>query len=151
MQVLILATGKCRDKNMLALEKEYLGRLPTHWKVVVRELPDGNGKEAEGVSQLAALEGLPVPRIVIFLDERGEQVGSRALADKFAAWQGRGVKSIAVVIGGADGLSDSVKAKGDWVMAFGRLTMPHQLVRVVLAEQLYRVCTLLAGHPYHRD
>lgn len=150
MQIVILATGKCREKNMLALEKEYLGRLPASWKVQVRELAD-DGKEAEAVSQLAAIAAAPEPRVVVFLDERGEQVGSRALAEKFAGWQGRGIKAVVVVIGGADGLSGRVKAKGDWVMAFGKLTMPHQLVRVVLAEQLYRVQTILAGHPYHRD
>lgn len=151
MQIVILATGKCREKNMLALEKEYLSRLAAQWRASVRELPDNESKDVEAEAQLSALQSLPEPRMVVFLDERGEQVGSRAFADKISVWQGQGVKAVVFVIGGANGLSERVKSKAGWVMAFGRLTMPHQLVRVVLAEQIYRMQTILAGHPYHRD
>jgi len=151
MQITILVTGKCRDKSMLALEKEYMGRLPASWRATVRELPDGETPEAEADAQLAALDALPEPNMKVMLDERGEQMGSRDFAAKFEAWQGRGVKAVALLIGGANGISAKVKAKADVVLAFGKLTMPHQLVRVVLAEQIYRVHTIIAGHPYHRD
>ncbi|MBI1309038.1 MAG: 23S rRNA (pseudouridine(1915)-N(3))-methyltransferase RlmH [Proteobacteria bacterium] len=151
MQLVILATGKCRNKPMLALEEEYYARLPAGWKVSVRELPEHDDPVAEHAGQKAALDKLPLPNVKILLDEKGEQVDSRGLAAKFEKWRGQGVKAVAVVIGGASGVSAPLLEEVDWVLSLGRLTMPHQLVRVVLAEQLYRVQTILSGHPYHRD
>jgi len=151
MQWVILATGKCRNKPMLELEREYYARLPAGWKVSVRELPEHDDRQADWAGQKAALEKLPVPNIKILLDETGEQVSTRALAAKVEGWRGKGVKAVAVVIGGASGASADLRQSVDWVMGMGKLTMPHQLVRVVLAEQVYRVQTILSGHPYHRD
>lgn len=151
MQLVILATGKCRDAHMRALESEYLGRLPGFWRVAVKELADGEMPESEAAGQLAAFAALPKPAIKVVLDERGAQVDSRGFARKIAGWQGDGVKALAVLIGGANGVHETVKKQADWVWSLGKLTMPHQLVRVVLAEQVYRAWTLGAGHPYHRD
>jgi len=152
MLLMVLATGKCRDAHIRALEDQYWQRLPANvWRVQVRELPDAATPEEEAPAQLAALAALPQPNIKILLDERGKQVASRGLAEKFGAWRGQGVKAVAVVIGGANGTSEKVEQAIDWTLSFGALTLPHQLVRVVLAEQVYRVHTLLVGHPYHRD
>lgn len=152
MQLIILTTGKCRDAHIRALESQYLTRLPDNmWRVVVRELPDGATPEEESGGQLVALAGVPTPGVRILLDERGENLSSRALAAKFEGWQQDGIKAVCFLIGGANGVSKTVTQRVDWVMSLGQLTMPHQMVRLVLAEQVYRVHTLLTGHPYHRD
>lgn len=152
MQLIILTTGKCRDARIKALESEYLTRLPdSAWSVRIRELPTGETPDEESGGQLLALAGVPSPAVRILLDEDGEQLSSRALADKIGDWQGQGVKAICFLIGGANGTSKSVLKRIDWVWSLGKTTMPHQLVRVVLAEQIYRAHTLLVGHPYHRD
>lgn len=151
MQLVILATGKCRDKNMLALERAYLDRLPAHWRATVRELPDAATIQEEAAIQRAALAGFSGPVARVFLDERGELLDSRGFAHKIGGWQGQGFKTLAVLIGGAAGLDPALRGEADLLLGFGRLTFPHQLVRVLVAEQLYRAHTLLTGHPYHRD
>jgi 23S rRNA (pseudouridine1915-N3)-methyltransferase len=86
----------------------------------------------------------------VVLDERGRSFPTRTLADHFKRWRNDG-RDIAFIIGGADGLDDTVKSSADLLWSLSPLTLPHGLVRVVLAEQLYRASSLLAGHPYHRD
>ena len=152
MQLILFTTGKCRDAHIKALESQYLTRLPDNqWRVLVRELPDGATPEDEAAAQLVALAGVPMPGVRILLDERGENVGSRELAGKFADWQMDGVKAVAILIGGANGVSRTVLHRVDWVWSLGKVTFPHQMVRLIVAEQLYRMHTILAGHPYHRD
>jgi len=87
----------------------------------------------------------------ILLDERGAEWSSRQLADKLARWRDDGVPCATFWIGGADGASQSVKDNADEKLAFGRQTWPHRLVRVMIAEQIYRAVTILCGTPYHRD
>lgn len=152
MQIIILATGKCRDAHLRALESQYLTRLPDgEWRVQVRELPDGASPDEESGGQLMALAGIPAPGVRILLDERGEQVSSRKLAEKFEFWRNQGTKAVCFLIGGAEGVNKQVVARADWVWSLGSLTLPHQMVRVVLAEQIYRAHTIMSGHPYHRD
>lgn len=152
MQLIILTTGKCRDAHIKALESQYLKRLPEgQWRGIVRELPDGATPEDEAAAQLVALAGVPAPGVRILLDELGENVGSRQLAAKFAGWQLDGVKAVAILIGGANGVSRNVLQRVDWVWSLGKMTLPHQMVRLIVAEQLYRMHSILAGHPYHRD
>lgn len=86
----------------------------------------------------------------IALDERGTSVTSPLFADWLRKSRENGEKSLAFVIGGADGLDQDMRTKARHVMAFGAMTLPHQLVRVLVAEQLYRAMTILSGHPYHR-
>ena len=86
----------------------------------------------------------------VALDERGAEVGTLQLADKLRDWQSQG-RDVALVIGGADGLHASVKQKADWLWALSKLTLPHAMVRVLLAEQLYRAHTVISNHPYHRE
>lgn len=87
---------------------------------------------------------------VILLDERGSNVSSQELAGRVGELRDGGRKAAAFVIGGPDGLDAGFRREADLLLSFGRLTWPHQLVRVMLAEQLYRVTTILSGHPYHR-
>ena len=86
----------------------------------------------------------------IALDERGQEVTTLLLADKFKDWQSSG-RDIALIIGGADGLHTSVKQKADWLWGLSKLTLPHAMVRVLLAEQLYRAHSVITNHPYHRE
>jgi 23S rRNA (pseudouridine1915-N3)-methyltransferase len=106
------------------------------------------GKAAEAEALLAAIgEGAHL----ICCDEHGETYPSRALADKIARLRDRGERRLVFVIGGADGLASELLATAKSKLAFGPQTWPHALVRVMLAEQVYRATTLLAGGPYHRD
>ncbi len=86
----------------------------------------------------------------IVLDARGKSLSSEELAKKLAAFRDRGSAATMFLIGGADGLPEEARKTADLVLAFGAATFPHQLVRVLLAEQIYRVITILSGHPYHR-
>ena len=88
--------------------------------------------------------------IVVALDERGKAIGSEAFAHQIGRWRDDGRSAASFIIGGADGLDPAFVAAADLVLSFSPLTWPHQLVRIMLAEQLYRTTTILSGHPYHR-
>lgn len=88
---------------------------------------------------------------IITFDERGKSVSSRQFADHFSGMRDQGTSSLAFLIGGADGLAPHLREQSEHCYAFGAMTLPHQLVRVLVIEQLYRCMTLLTGHPYHRD
>lgn len=98
----------------------------------------------------AILSALPEAGTVIALDPRGQEMESERIAADIAMLRDRGSRSLFFLIGGADGLGDAVRGRADRLLAFGRATFPHQLVRVMLAEQIYRATTILAGHPYHK-
>jgi 23S rRNA (pseudouridine1915-N3)-methyltransferase len=108
----------------------------------------GTRKDEEASAILAAV---PVAAVLVALDERGKPTDSRGFADRIAAWRDAGTRDVAVAVGGPDGLGAAVTERADLRLAFGAMTWPHQLVRVMLAEQLYRAVTILSGHPYHRD
>jgi 23S rRNA (pseudouridine1915-N3)-methyltransferase len=96
------------------------------------------------------LDAVPKGALRIVLDERGQLCTTAELAQRFAGWQMDG-RHLAFIIGGADGLSAAIKRDADFLWSLTPLTLPHALVRVVLAEQLYRAYTILKNHPYHRD
>lgn len=104
-------------------------------------------KAEEARSFAAALSGGPV----IALDERGKSISSEQFANHIGRWRDDGATALDFLIGGADGLDPSLRQKADLVLSFSALTWPHQMVRIMLAEQLYRATTILAGHPYHRN
>lgn len=91
------------------------------------------------------------PAKLIALDERGKPLSSQDFASLIARFRDEGAKTLNLVIGGADGLHESVRERADRIISFGAMTMPHQLVRVCAIEQLYRAATILSGHPYHRE
>ena len=91
------------------------------------------------------------PSKLIALDERGKPISSQEFASLLARMRDDGAKTLTMVIGGADGLHECVRERADRIISFGAMTMPHQLVRVCAAEQLYRAATILTGHPYHRE
>lgn len=97
------------------------------------------------------LSSLPERAALVILDERGRDIDSAGLAAFVARERDAGRRDLVVAIGGPDGHDETLRRRADLVLAFGRMTMPHMLVRVLAAEQLYRVVTLLSGHPYHRE
>lgn len=104
-------------------------------------------KAEEGEAILAARQ--PGSKLVLF-DEGGVVMDSLAFSGRIGEWRDAGAAAISLVIGGADGLSPRLHAEAALVLAFGRMTLPHQLVRILVLEQLYRAATILVGHPYHR-
>ncbi len=150
MKLLIAAVGKAKPSPEQQLFIDYTKRIP--WKIALKEVESkqadlGKRKAREAELLLAACEG---HTHMIALDETGKNLNSRELAATIATWQKNGVSSLVCVIGGADGLHDSVLNRAQLVLSFGRLTWPHMLVRALLAEQLYRTHSIISGHPYHR-
>ena len=110
-----------------------------------------SGPELKQAEAELLLDNVPKGAVIVALDERGKTMGSREFAGKIENWQDQGRGDIAFIIGGADGLDETVRARSDLLISFGAMTWPHMLVRPMLAEQLFRASSILAGHPYHRD
>ena len=146
MKALILAIGKCKKNSPeAAIIAEYIKR--SSWEIIVKE--KDNATQDEEATFLQA--NIPHNAKVIVLDERGENMKSTELAAKIASWQLNGTSEICFLVGGADGHLQSTRDKADLILSFGKLTLPHMLMRAVLAEQIYRIQTIIAGHPYHRE
>ncbi len=151
MNIQILAIGKLKGSETEWCA-EYLKRL--HGSVTVREfaasrnLPPAETQKAEAALLLKAI---PPHSLVVLMDERGRDISSRELAARLGAWREQGTTNLAFLLGGADGVTDEVRKKAAFTLAFGRATWPHRLARVMLLEQLYRAQQIAAGHPYHRD
>jgi 23S rRNA (pseudouridine1915-N3)-methyltransferase len=135
----IVARGRIGRSPEAELVDRYLKRVS--WPVRVTELPDTGGR-------LPAVE--PATRIVM-LDETGENLPSRVLAERLGAWRDDGVREARFLIGAADGFGDAERAGAHLLLSFGRATWPHMMARAMLAEQLWRAASILANHPYHRE
>lgn len=134
----VIARGKIARSPEAELVTRYEKRLA--WPARFTELPETGGRVPEPAG---------VHRTVL-LDERGRDLSSEELAAILGRWRDEGVREARFVIGAADGHDDGARASADLLLAFGRATWPHLLARAMLAEQLYRATTILAGHPYHR-
>jgi 23S rRNA (pseudouridine1915-N3)-methyltransferase len=155
MRLTICAVGRYRQGPEKTLTEDYMTRLDRGGKALslgptaLIEVEDkkGGGKDAE-----AALLKRAVPDgdLVCALDERGKTLTSPEFAHKLAHWRDDGVRGVSFLIGGAEGLSPDLRASADFSISFGKMVWPHMLVRVMLAEQLYRASTILAGTPYHK-
>ena len=151
MRIFIAAVGRIRAGEARTLYEEYISRLP--WQVTLREVeekrklppPERKAREAE-----LLLGTLPAGAAAVVLDAGGKALSSRAFAERIGSWRDEG-RDLAFLIGGADGLGAEVLRRADLTLSLGPMTWPHLLVRVLLAEQLYRAHSILAGHPYHRD
>jgi|SRR5690554_819247 len=158
MRVSIAAVGRMKagpERDLVAryLERAVGGGKPlalTGFDVI--ELTEARSSSAASrkAEEAKALHAAVPDGIVVALDERGKLMASEPLARQIGRWRDDGRPAISFVIGGADGLDPQFTARADLVLSFSPLTWPHQLVRIMLAEQLYRVTTILAGHPYHR-
>ncbi len=143
--------GKTRDKNWRALQEEYLQRLSHFVRYEVTEIKDSaaaqDTKEIEGKR---ILEKVNQSTSVCLLDVLGRSLSSHELAAKIEDWQNRGLKEMAFVIGGAEGVSQEVVEKADFSISLSGFTLTHEMARVVLIEQLYRAFTIIKGFPYQK-
>jgi len=146
MRLRILTIGKPRLAFARAGVGEYTARLSARGGVEIETIKVGT-REHESDALLAHSEGA----FRVGLDERGEQITSRIFARKLAQWELARTKSVAFLIGGADGHSDELRRKAGWLWALSPLTLQHELALVVLLEQLYRARSINSGTPYHRD
>jgi len=120
----------------------------------IAELPESRADRAEQrkVDEAMRLHGkLPDKTVTIAFDERGRSLSSRNFAEMIRNYADEGSSDLALLLGGPDGLDETLRDEADHVLSFGKLTMPHQIVRILLMEQLYRATTILSNHPYHRD
>ncbi|WP_306151645.1 23S rRNA (pseudouridine(1915)-N(3))-methyltransferase RlmH [Roseovarius sp. MMSF_3281] len=155
MKVHICAVGRLRAGPERALLDDYLTRFDKTGRalglgpVCVHEVED---KKGGGMGAEAALLERAIPKgaVLVVMDERGKVIPSPQFADKLGAWRDEGRGDVAFVIGGADGVDPSLRAKADFKLSFGAMVWPHMLARVMLSEQLYRAASILAGSPYHR-
>ena len=155
MRVHICAVGRLRTGPERALIDDYLMRLERSGRalglgpVQVHEVEDRKGG---GMAAEAALLERVIPNgaLICTLDERGTLMTSPEFAERLGGWRDAGRGDLALVIGGADGIAPALRARADFSLSFGKMVWPHMLVRVMLAEQLYRAASILAGSPYHR-
>ncbi len=129
------------------------GRALGFGDVQMLEIAESSARRAEdrmAEEGTALLAACPAGSFLVALDPRGRHLSSEDLSARLGAERDAGRPAICLIIGGADGLSDAVRARAGVLLAFGAATFPHQLVRVMLAEQIYRAMTILSGHPYHR-
>ena len=151
MRLTIACVGRLKAGPEKTLLDGYLARL--NWPVTVREVeekrplpaPERKKREAELLTRI-----VPPGARRVALDERGRDLSSAALASLLQSWQEQRTSETAFLIGGADGLDPNLLQQTELRLSLGRMTWPHILVRVMLAEQLYRAQSILAGHPYHR-
>jgi 23S rRNA (pseudouridine1915-N3)-methyltransferase len=158
MKLLVLAIGQRQPAWADEAFADFAKRFPPEMRLELRALKAepraGKGAdqckaaEAERIEQALRKEARAPRRIV--LDERGTRLTTAQLAERLAAWREDG-RDAALVIGGPDGLADSIKASADETLRLSDLTLPHALARVLLAEALYRAHSLQSGHPYHRE
>ena len=135
-----------------ALWDHFAGR--SQWPVTLREVEEKrklSGDQLKSREAELLLAQVPDGAAVIALDERGKERSSRQIAERIGAWRDDGIRDLAFIIGGADGLAPSVRERADICLGLGRMTWPHMLVRGLIAEQIFRAQCILSGHPYHRD
>nr|WP_256515724.1 23S rRNA (pseudouridine(1915)-N(3))-methyltransferase RlmH [Alsobacter ponti] len=153
-----MAVGRLKDGPERELVARYLDRARAGGRTLGLtgfesvELPESRAarpadRKAEEAAALRARAG---DATLVALDERGASLPSDAFAERLGRRRDEGCRALAFVIGGADGLDPALVAQAAETLSFGRMTLPHQLVRIVVAEQLYRATTILSGHPYHR-
>ena len=160
MKITVHAVGRMKTGPERELADRYFERFAKSGPAVglelagIVEIPESRGQSAderrrEEAQKLKAQ--LQSGSVLVLLDERGKSLSSEDLAARIGQLRDGGRKALVVAIGGADGHDKPLREQADLVLSFGALTWPHQLVRVMLGEQLYRIATILAGHPYHRS
>ncbi len=159
MRIIVAAVGRLKSGPETELSERYRKRAAQTgrnlgWRdVEIIEIRESRATEPakrmlEESIALATL--IPQGAAVVMLDSRGDALDSARIAAQFSKWSENGKPAVVFVIGGADGLAESLRDKAQLRLSFGTATWPHQLVRVMLLEQIYRATTILTGHPYHR-
>jgi 23S rRNA (pseudouridine1915-N3)-methyltransferase len=159
MRILIAAVGRLKQGPERDLAERYRKRaadfgrklgLQAFDMVEIKESRADNLERRMLEESIALANVIPERAGAVILDERGATMNSASFAVQLQDWRAQDKPAVVFIIGGADGLAPSLRARADLVLAFGTLTWPHQLVRIMLLEQLYRAVTILGGHPYHR-
>jgi 23S rRNA (pseudouridine1915-N3)-methyltransferase len=159
MRLVVISVGRLKQGPERELAERYrerfddLGRKLGFRGLEIHEIAESRARDAATriTEEAAAVSAaIPAKSILVALDERGDNIDSAAFARHLGRWRDESVANTIFAIGGADGLSPDLRRKAKLNVAFGAATWPHQMVRVMLLEQLYRAATILAGHPYHR-
>ncbi|MBL8590908.1 MAG: 23S rRNA (pseudouridine(1915)-N(3))-methyltransferase RlmH [Methylobacteriaceae bacterium] len=159
MRIVLVAVGRLKPGPERELAARYVDRAKAAARSArlagfdTREIEESAARRPEDrrlAEARAILAALPAGALVMALDERGGSMSSAAFAAEIGRQRDAGAPCLALVVGGPDGLDPSLRDQARWTLAFGAMTWPHQLARVMAAEQLYRAMTILAGHPYHR-
>ncbi len=146
IKINIAAVGFIKENYFKEALAEYLKRISRFAEISVLEVPESpKGKDAEGRSLLEKSKGC-----MILLDREGKLVSSEELAEIIEKRASSGISEITFMIGGPEGVSDEVKKASDLTVSFGRITYPHRLIRVILAEQIYRALAIINKTPYHK-
>ena len=159
MRLMVIAVGRLKDGPERDLAERYAKRFDDLGRRIglrgpeIHEIPESKARAAPSrisaeATAIAAL--IPDKATVVALDEHGKVLDSAAFSGELQRRRDAAVPALAFLIGGADGLSPDLRHRAALTLAFGAATWPHQLVRVMLLEQLYRAATILSGHPYHR-
>jgi 23S rRNA (pseudouridine1915-N3)-methyltransferase len=151
MKLAVIAFGKLRSKELAAVADDYAGRLKHYAPTEVVELRDERGADAPSRAKEAGRlkDALRDDDFVVLLDERGKQLASPELANFLAERTRAGRGRTVLVIGGPYGVDDSIRRRANLMLSLSKMTLPHELARAVLLEQLYRACTILRGEKYH--
>ncbi len=159
MRLVVISIGRLKQGPERELSERYrerfddLGRKLGFRGLDIHEIPESRARDAATrmAEEAAAISAAtPQKSVLVALDERGDNLDSVGFARHLGRWRDEQVANTIFAIGGADGLSPDLRRKANLRMAFGAATWPHQMVRVMLLEQVYRAATILAGHPYHR-
>ena len=155
MKVHIIAVGRLRGGPEADLISDYLTRFDRTGRALSlgpAQIVEVDDRKGGGMAAEAELLRRAIPKgALAVMDERGRVESSPKFAQRLAGWRDGGRSDLALVIGGADGIDPTLRAEADFALSFGAMVWPHMLVRVMLAEQLYRAASILAGAPYHRD
>lgn len=159
MRISLFAVGRLKSGPEKELVERYFDRFAKAGPAVglelariteINESRSGNAETRKREEAQALEKMLGEGTVLILLDERGKALDSPAFADLLGGIRDQGKRDLVIAIGGPDGLDPDLAAKASHMLCFGKMTWPHQMVRVMLGEQLYRAVTILSGHPYHR-
>ena len=159
MRISLFAVGRLKAGPEKDLASRYLDRFAKAGPAVglelsklteVQESRASNAETRKREEAVALEKALGEGAVLILLDERGKALDSEAFAELIGRYRDNGKRDLMLAIGGADGLDPELRGRADMVLNLGSMTWPHQLVRILIAEQLYRAVTILSGHPYHR-
>ncbi|WP_105372161.1 23S rRNA (pseudouridine(1915)-N(3))-methyltransferase RlmH [Neorhizobium huautlense] len=159
MRISLFAVGRLKAGPEKDLASRYLDRLAKAGPAIglelaklveVQESRAANAETRKREEASLLEKALPDGAVLVLLDERGKALDSEAFAELVGRYRDNGKRDVMIAIGGADGLDADLRQRADMVLNLGSMTWPHQLVRILIAEQLYRAVTILSGHPYHR-
>jgi 23S rRNA (pseudouridine1915-N3)-methyltransferase len=159
MRIMVVAVGRLKQGPERELAERFRKRAADAGRgvglnsfdiVEIKESRAGDTARRMLEESIAIANVIPERAVTVIMDERGESLSSGAFAGRLQGWRTQDKPAVVFIIGAADGLAPSLREKASLAIAFGAATWPHQLVRIMLLEQLYRAVTILAGHPYHR-